>query len=304
VILKAPTNSPGTFKYTLVSVQDANGCSQAQTGDATVVVKLAPTAPITGPSNTCQNLTPYPLITFTGNGRTSPYTFTYNINNGSNKTISTTTGNTVTVEVPTENLGTFKYNLVGVTDASANACTSSQTGSATIKVNQSPGPLTLIDYEYLNGLTTSLIVFTNNLVGTTYSWTNSNPSIGLAVSGTGNIPTFVAKNSTSNPVIATITFTPKANGCNGKGETFKITINPSVSVIFTPGDQSVCSGDNSKQVQLSSSTTGATFSWTATEPVGISSVKTSGADIIPAQTLTNSTNAPIDVIYKAKATVV
>ncbi len=302
IILNAPTNNPGKFTYTLISVQDANGCSQTQSGDVTIEVKPAPTATITGPQNTCQNA-PYPLITFTGNGGTQPYTFTYNIENGPNKTISTTTGNTVTVEVPTENLGTYKYNLFGVTDASANTCTSSQTGSVSITVNQSPAPLTLIDYEYCNGITTSPIVFTNTVAGTTYTWTNSETSIGLAASGTGNVPSFVAKNNTVNPVISTITVTPKADGCAGASETFKIVVNPSASIIFSPGNQFVCSGDNTQPVQLSSSTTGATFSWTATQPVGVTGVITSGTDNIPVQTLTNSTNIPIDVVYKAKATV-
>ena len=302
VILKAPTNNSGKFTYTLVSVQDANGCSQAQNGTAIIEIKPAPTATIAGPSNTCQNASP-PLITFTGSGGTQPYTFKYNIDNGNNKTVSTTSGNTVTVEVPTENLGTFKYNLVGVTDASANACTSSQTGSVTITVNQSPGTLTLIDYEFCNGVTTSPIVFTNTVTGTTYSWTNNDTSIGLPANGTGNIPSFVAKNSTSNPISSSITVTPKANGCTGNSETFTIKVNPSASVIFTPGNQTVCSGENTQSVQLSSSTAGATFNWTAIQQSGITGMITSGTDIIPVQTLTNSTNAPIDVIYKAKATV-
>lgn len=303
VVLPASTNIANTFTYTLQSVQDANGCTQAQSGSVVIDVKPAPTATITGPSNTCQNLKPYPLITFTGNGGTQPYTFTYNIDNEPNKTISATTGNTATVEVPTENLGSFKYNLVGVTDASANACNSPQNKSLTIMVNQPPGPLTLINYEYCNGLTTSLIDFTNTVTVTTYSWTNSNTSIGLAASGKGDIQPFVAKNNTENQITATITVTPDANGCTGKSETFTIKVNPSASVIFTLGNQTICSGDNTQPVQLSSSTGGVTFSWTAIQPDGIAGVTTSGSDNIPVQTLTNSTNTPIDVIYKAKATV-
>ncbi|WP_316843180.1 gliding motility-associated C-terminal domain-containing protein [Pedobacter psychrodurus] len=43
-----------------------------------------------------------------------------------------------------------------------------------------------------------------------FNWTNNNPSIGLAVSGTGNIPSFTAVNNGNAPVIATITATPQA----------------------------------------------------------------------------------------------
>jgi gliding motility-associated-like protein len=41
-----------------------------------------------------------------------------------------------------------------------------------------------------------------------YTWTNSNPSIGLAASGSGNIPAFTAINTGTTPVTASITATP------------------------------------------------------------------------------------------------
>jgi gliding motility-associated-like protein len=55
-------------------------------------------------------------------------------------------------------------------------------------------------------------------------------------------------------------------------------------------------------VTLSSTTTGATFTWSAVQPTGIIGVATSGTNTIPAQTLVNSTNAPITVTYTARAT--
>ncbi len=42
-----------------------------------------------------------------------------------------------------------------------------------------------------------------------FSWTNSEPGIGLAASGNGNIPAFTALNDSENPVTATITVTPE-----------------------------------------------------------------------------------------------
>ncbi|MBL0101000.1 MAG: hypothetical protein IPP49_14020 [Saprospiraceae bacterium] len=57
----------------------------------------------------------------------------------------------------------------------------------------------------------SPLPFTSNVVipscqntSITYSWTNSNPAIGLPASGTGNIPAFTA----TNPGTATITVIP------------------------------------------------------------------------------------------------
>ncbi len=53
-----------------------------------------------------------------------------------------------------------------------------------------------------------------NFVGTanTYPWVNDTQSIGLAASGTGNIPSFTAINTGKNPVTATMTVTPIAAG--------------------------------------------------------------------------------------------
>jgi len=48
--------------------------------------------------------------------------------------------------------------------------------------------------------------------GCTYQWTNSNPTIGLPASGTGDIPAFNAINNTGGPITATITATPVASG--------------------------------------------------------------------------------------------
>jgi hypothetical protein len=48
--------------------------------------------------------------------------------------------------------------------------------------------------------------------GCTYNWVNNTPGIGLAASGTGNIPSFTAVNTGGSPVTATITTTPMPTG--------------------------------------------------------------------------------------------
>src|SRR6056300_758612 len=69
--------------------------------------RLPPSATISGTTEVCRNET-QPQITFTGNGGNGSYIFTYTINNGSNLTVTTTGSNdSVTVNVPTNNTGTF-----------------------------------------------------------------------------------------------------------------------------------------------------------------------------------------------------
>jgi gliding motility-associated-like protein len=141
ITVPAPTNTVGTYRYHLVSVKDAAGtagCFQLQADTAVVVVNPLPTASITGDAIVCQNAAS-PLITFTAaGGSAAPFSFTYSINAGPTQTISTASGNSVTLAVPTNISGTFIYSLVSVRDASATACSQLQTGSASITVNASP----------------------------------------------------------------------------------------------------------------------------------------------------------------------
>ena len=137
VTVSAPTTTAGVYNYNLVSVQDGSAslCSQPQSGTSTVTVTPLPTASITGNSLTCQNgITP--VITFTGANGVAPYTFTYDINGGLPQTVSTTVGNTVTINAPTGVPGTFVYHLTGVQESSANLCSqTSLTQSVSITVN-------------------------------------------------------------------------------------------------------------------------------------------------------------------------
>lgn len=102
-----------------------------------------------------------------------------------------------------------------------------------ITVNPIPTVTTVANQNLCNGLQTTAINFSGPVSGTSYTWTNSNSSIGLAASGTGNIVAFTALNSGTTPVTATISVTPTANGCPGTPGSFTITINPSPVVSLT-----------------------------------------------------------------------
>lgn len=73
--------------------------------------------------------------------------------------------------------------------------------------------------------------FSSTPPGASYTWSNSNTAIGLAASGTGNVPAFTAVNSTNAPVLATITVIPSINnGCVGIPSTYTITVNPTPAI--------------------------------------------------------------------------
>lgn len=98
--------------------------------------------------------------------------------------------------------------------------------------------------------------------GADFSWTNSNPAIGLSASGTGNLD-FSAAQVTQNET-ATISVTPVLDGCAGSPRTFQITVKPA-PVLDAPPDVTVCAGE---QVTADFETTpaGATFAWTNSNP--------------------------------------
>ena len=138
-----------------------------------------------------------------------------------------------------------------------------------------------------NGSTTTPVNFTTTTTGgtATYTWTNSNTSIGLAANGTGNIAAFTALNTGTVPVTATITVTPHfENGlvvCDGPAKIFTVTVNPAAEV-DQPVSQVLCNGDMTTVINFTTPNTGGTitFTWTNDTP-GIGLAASGVGNIVP-----------------------
>lgn len=103
--------------------------------------------------------------------------------------------------------------------------------NVTVLVKATPTINTVVDQTLCAGQSSNEISFSGSVIlGTTYSWTNSNTAIGLADKGTGNIPSFVATNNTDAPITATITVNAEAFGCIATPRSFTITVFPSLKV--------------------------------------------------------------------------
>jgi gliding motility-associated-like protein len=246
VTVPAQTTTSGTFIYSLISVQEGSSaaCSQPQTGSATVVVNPLPTASISGTKGVCLGDSPA-QITLTGANGTAPYTFTYNIDGGTSQIITTTTGNNVTISVPTTNAVTFKYNLISVSDASINGgCSQLQAGSAIITVNPIPTVADIPSQTKCNGDMSDALNFNGAVAGTIFNWTNDNVSIGLTSSKIGNINSFKLVNTSGTVQKANITVTPTYTNagitCTGVPKTFSITVNPAPTITKHPVSSAVC----------------------------------------------------------------
>ncbi len=135
-------------------------------------------------------------------------------------------------------------------------------------------------------VTTITAVTSPSGAGATFAWTNSDPTIGLAASGTGNIPSFTATNNTTSPVTSNVTIIPTVSGCPGTPLIFTITVNP-LPTVNTITNQTWCDGI-SVPLNLVSSPVGAgtTFSWTNSIPAN--GLAASGTGDIDAFIATNA----------------
>ena len=91
----------------------------------------------------------------------------------------------------------------------------------------------------------NVTVFFIGTVGAGFSWTNSNPAIGLPASGTGNRLDFTSANAGNSTDTALLTVTPTIGNCVGTARSFRIVVTPSPSVDSIP-DLSVCAGQTVK----------------------------------------------------------
>ena len=147
-----------------------------------------------------------------------------------------------------------------------------------------------------NGNTVDAIAFSSTIPASegpiTYVWTNSNPAIGLAASGTGNIPAFTATNTTNGILVATIGVTPtlvhNGHNCTGSTVYFAITVNPDPDMVV-PANIAACNGASIEAIEFASNNVGGqvTYAWTNDNTaIGLAA---SGNGNIPAFTATNTT---------------
>jgi hypothetical protein len=266
VTVAAPTGTAGIFTYAMVSVSDANTCSQAQTGNAVITVNPLPTATIGGTTSVCQNAAS-PNITFTGANGTAPYTFTYTINGGANQTVTTSSGNSVNVAAPTAVAGTFTYALVSVSDA--NGCSQPQTGNAVITVNPTiPVSVSIASNDADNTICAGQSVTftatpTNGGASPTYQWRVNGLNVSGATSSTFTTSTLT--NGSVVQVVLTSNAAPCATGNPALSNTITVTVNPIPTVIIT-NPPAVCSPSTANLTAAAvtaGSTAGLTFTyWT------------------------------------------
>ena len=242
------------------------------------------------------------LVTLTSGVAGSSYTWTATGTSGISG-FSTSGTSTLPIETlvnSTSADGTITYRIT----PAANGCIGTVASYITTvrpvaKITNTPLVQTIC-----SGAATTLVTISSDVTGAIFSWTAiGTPGLnGFLTSGTSSIPVQNISNSTSAVGIVVYTIAPSYIGCPGDTAKFTITVNPSPTVQFSEPNQTICSSTTTKAVDLNTTTTGATITWACAIPSGITGAIASGNNTIPAQTLVNTTNAPITLTYIAKAT--
>ncbi len=137
-----------------------------------------------------------------------------------------------------------------------------------VLVNPVPTINTVANAAYCPGATVPASNFTGNPPAptTVYNWTRTAGAIGLApLSGTGNVPSFIATNAGITPVSSTFTVTPSVTAggksCPGTPITYTITVNPTPSV-NAQTNKTYCSGVATGGITFTGTAT--SYNWTNT----------------------------------------
>ena len=258
-----PAPGPPSYNARYSIITDVGCLSDTTTHPVTV--NPLPTATIDGTIDVCQNGVS-PVITFTGAVGTAPYTFTYNINGGAPQTVTTITGNSVTVTAPTNIAGTFVYNLVSVKDASPATCSQNQNGSATVIVNPLPTANLSGIVSVCQNATPPDVTFTGASGTAPYTFTyNINGGASQTVTTTtGNSATVLAPTGTVGTFVYNLVSVQDASStaCSqNQSGTFTVNVN-ALPTATIAGTAEVCKDAASPQITFTGSGTTAPYTFT------------------------------------------
>ncbi len=236
---------------------------------------------VTGTTNGCSSkaiasitVNPIPVITVNNSSVCSGNTAALTASGANNYTWQPVTGlnNSSGTNVIAQPAVSTTYTVTGT----SNGCSASALATVTIK--PVPQLNALSNQTLCHGMSTGVINFSSNYSGTTVQWTNNAHSIGLASSGSGNISSFTAINTSANPIMASLSATPSLNGCTGAAINTNITVNPLPHIQVNQA--TLCAGDTA----LLFASGADSYSWTP--GTGLSSSSAATVSASPASTTT------------------
>uniref|UniRef100_UPI0030EBAC0A beta strand repeat-containing protein n=1 Tax=Emticicia oligotrophica TaxID=312279 RepID=UPI0030EBAC0A len=300
--LSSNTGSTVTAKYFRSLASEAGNINNVncRIESSVTLIKTIPQPIVNQPVNltVCNNT----LTTVNFTGIATRYNYTSSANIGITTTNVSATNNNASFTFTAQNNGTSPVSsTITVTPIyQQDSICQGEAKTFTITVNPTPTVEKPSNQVICNNTLSTTVNFNGAVPGTIYNWTNNTPSIGLASSGSGNIGSFTAINSGTNPITATITVTPSYtnNGrtCDGTPQTFTITVNPTPTV-EKPSNQVNCNNTSSSAINFSGAVAGTIYNWTNNTPsIGLA---TSGLGNIGSFTAINTGSNPITATITA-----
>ena len=254
-----------TVRY---AVQTDVGCV-SDTISQIVRIRPMPLAFISGTDTACLNSIP-PRVLFTGSLGVAPYTFRYSINGGASQAISTTTGDTVSVAVPTSATGLFTYTLQSVKEGSRDACEQLISGTAVITVFTKPtASITGTTTVCHNAASTPTITMTgaNGVTPYTFTYTvNGGTPQTLTTNGSSNTATLNVPVNTPGSFTYSLVSVSDGNGLEclqaATGSAI-VTINPLPTASIS-GRDTVCLNSTSPNIRFTGDNASSPFTFTYT----------------------------------------
>ncbi|WP_281238256.1 T9SS type B sorting domain-containing protein [Flavobacterium praedii] len=265
-------NTPTSLSTTTTYYVDAtlNGCTTATR--VPIVATVNP--PLTFSCGTQTNTS----VTFDWTavvGATS-YDYTYTKSSGGAAITGNTTANSLNVTglLPSESItisvkpiGSPCSIFVGPFTCAASACNTPTT-------NQ------IVDIKKCANAIIPIQTFTSPLATASFKWTNDNTAIGLAASGTNNLPSFTTANVTTAQIakITVNAIDPLPPNCTGPDMVFYITVNPLPTV--TVNSPAVCAGTSATVIATPGDSGTYNYAWTSSvsAPSNVASFSTTVAE--------------------------
>ncbi|NBR13598.1 MAG: PKD domain-containing protein, partial [Crocinitomicaceae bacterium] len=273
-------NLPGTYIVSL-TVSSLTGCSFTRNVDTVTIGGPFGTIGVTSALTGCSCYTA--TITVTTSAVTEA-----RLLYGDGQFLVLTPNTTQTVNYSYCNNGSTTITRTPSLYISNGTCNGFITAAQTINIKPTPTVDVIPNQVKCAGTSSDAVVFGGNITGATYTWSNNNTTIGLAASGSGDIPSFVTSNTTLSGIVSTITVTPSYDGCIGTPRTFTITVGP--RPVVTISSTSVCYNGS---VSVTPSTT-ANGTWSGS---------TSVATISTAGTISNLSAAGGNVTFTYTETI-
>ena len=273
--INVPANAVTTVQNATLTVRaNESGCLGPP---RTVQITVRPLPTVNQPNNITRCAGQNATINFTGTG-TPVYEWT-----NSNPAIGLGPSGTGNINFATAAPGGVQQTAtITVTPRSGNCVGNSVNFTITVNpppVMQDPPDLTVCPGDPID------VMFSGAAPGATYSWTNTNGSIGVPTTGSGNISA-VATGST-NPIIGVFTVRATENSCIGLPQNFSVVVSPA-PVLNAVSNVTRCSG---QAVTINfGGTTGATFQWsnnntsTGLAASGTGNISFTAATVTAAQT--------------------